>query len=38
MLKNSKSVIYFQDHGIAAFLFAALMHDVDHPGVNNEYE
>jgi hypothetical protein len=37
-LKNTKAITYFQDSGVAALLFAALMHDVDHPGNNNDYE
>lgn len=37
MLKKSSVVNYFTDTGIAAILFASLMHDVDHTGTNNEY-
>lgn len=37
-LKWTRVITYFQDIGIFALLFAALMHDVDHPGNNNEFE
>lgn len=37
-LKKTPANELFEDIGIAALLFAALMHDVDHKGNNNDYE
>ena len=37
-LKKTPADELFEDIGIAALLFAALMHDIDHKGNNNDYE
>jgi len=38
-LKKSNLQEYFDtDQSIAAFLFSGLMHDLDHPGNNNDFE
>lgn len=37
-LMNSEAYSFFDDTGVAAFLFGSLMHDVDHPGHNNDFE
>ncbi len=37
-LKRTRAITYFQDIGIFALLFAALVHDIDHPGNNNDFE
>lgn len=37
-LKKTESISYFEDLGVFAFLFSALMHDIDHPGNNNDFE
>jgi hypothetical protein len=38
ILKNSNFEYFFEYGSIYAFLFSALMHDVDHTGNNNDYE
>ena len=37
-LKKSEASNYFQFSGKVALLFSALMHDIDHPGNNNDFE
>ena len=37
-LKQTPLISYFDDLGVAAFLFAGLMHDIDHKGNNNDFE
>ena len=37
-LMNSNAHSFFDDTGVAAFLFGSFMHDVDHPGHNNDFE
>ncbi len=37
-LKKSESISYFNEVSIAAFLFASLMHDINHTGHNNDFE
>ena len=37
-LKKTELIDYFDDLGMAAFLFAAFMHDIDHSGSNNDFE
>ena len=29
---------FFGDQGVAAFLVSALLHDIGHPGNNNDFE
>lgn len=38
IIKKSEASNYFEITGLLSLLFSALMHDIDHPGNNNDFE